>query len=177
MRFATPPSQDRIDAFQAKFKMVGAGVLVLIALVFLTQAALEIVARRGFSMSSGTVNQVIRYDVVFPEGAGRQIRDFFYQNFGAQIEYRYQVGSNSYVGRDTVSNNRAPSKQAVSRSAVKKEDVLPLLISDADPKKSRLPRPLAYPLEVGIPLFLLGAFLFSMRNDKTPPYYMQNVEQ
>jgi hypothetical protein len=177
MRFATPPSQDRIDAFQKKLKIMVACLLFVVAMVFLLQASFELWARRGFLTVSGTVDAIVRYDAVWPEDRGVMVSDFFHQNLGSLVDYHYVIGSMTYTGRDTVSNNRPPSNRAVASPAVKKGEVRDVFVSSVDPKISRLPRPLAYPLIVGGALFLVGLFLFLMRNDKTPPYYQQGVTE
>lgn len=176
MHFAPLPSQDRVNAFQKKLKLTISGLVLCVSFLFLSQAVLELFARQGFSPMSGTVHSIISYHNTFPGQKGVWTSNFFHQNFGTSIEYQYIAGSATYVGRDTISNNHPPSKRATPAFGVKKGDVLEVLVSNADPEVSRLPRPFAYPLGVGGLLFLTSVYLFAMRNDKTPPYYMQNIE-
>lgn len=168
MRFATPPSQERIDAFQKKLKLVFAILAFLGAFIVLSQASLELWARRGFEGVPGIVDSIIRWNATSTDSA---VHDFFYQDVGALTQYRYTIASTTYTGQDIVSSNRLPTKRTVAAPAVAKGQVRTILVSRSNFAISRFPRPVAYPLFVGLALLAVGLFLVCMRNDKTPHYY------
>lgn len=171
MRFGPIPSQDRVDAFQKKLKLVFAVFAFVAAFPFLTQAGLELAARRGFSSVSGTVDSIQSYSDTSPDQSVPWLRALVHQNIGVPVTYHYTVDQQTYTGQDTVSSNRSPSKRAVSTYAVTKGQTRTILVSKNNPSISRIPRPVAYPSAVGVALSLVGLFLVWMRNDKTPHYY------